>query len=329
MEDDLCAVNSSSININSSQWNDSSSEGGSHEGIAHPIELEMCFYVLSLCTAFFLTIVYVLVFKTILRHVTINGVRVTLLKYLCFFDLAHIYLQIVTLYLCTHIEHSDFFLMVRFTLYSTFLISVQLNMMITANQFLYIKHGLHYHQMVANTNVGRNICLHIIVMVILHAVSFVMKLESYFFAVFLSAASIVMCFLNVSILWEASKNAHAASESSSIARMSRGKGKWKKYVTKIFLFIVLSMSIVRTIFSIKHGRSQISYICIKVMLFLACLYLIVTPLIHIWMMTDIKKFFIKDMKDAKEDFMLWYVSKRRKRLRNRRSREAFGASNQT
>lgn len=274
------------------------------------IRIEACFYGMSISAAVFVTAVYVLIFNTVRRHVTIDGVHITILKYICTFDLLHMYLQTIAIYLCNNWRYSIAFSVVRFATHTTFLITVLLNPLLNVNQLLKIRYGLHYHHILDNSNVTRSICIYICVIVCAHLVSFVFKWETYLFAVMLPSATVAIFVLTVTILWYASKE--YPSNTGIVRQLHVTKDKWKKYLSRAALFIALSMSIMKTIFSIRHGGQKISYICIKVAMTLACVYLIFSPLIHVWMMADIKKFFIKDIMDTRDNFLLWYTTHEKK-----------------
>lgn len=271
------------------------------------IGMENCFYILSLTTGTITSVIYFLLFKTISNHLSIDGVRITILKYICAYDISHIVLQLVTIYMYNHWRHSVALTVVRFVLYTTFLTTVSLNPLLTINQYLFIRYGLHYHNIIAMTNITMAVRIYILIINILHVVSFVLSCQRFMFAMLLVSVSLVMLMLTSAILWQANKNRPENHYQCNQAPVKKNN-KWKKYVTRTLFFLTLSLSLLRLIFSIKHSGGKINHVCIKVTVSLACTYLVLTPLINVWMNADIKKFFIKDVKRAKERFALWYVA---------------------
>lgn len=256
------------------------------------VRMDECFYVLSLATAIFVTSTYYLVFRTVYRHVSISGVRITILKCMCVFDLLHIYLQSIAIYLCNNYRYSLLFDIVRYALHSSFITAVMLNPLLSLDQYLHLRFGLHYYNILASTNVGVVICVYVSVVMSIQTAAFFFKLETYMFAISLTGASMLMLVLISYILRYANDWKTPHRNISQQVRTRRQK--WKRYLTKVILFVFLTISISCAVFLIKHGGQRINYLCIKIATVLACMYLICTPLLHVWMMADIKKFFVRD-----------------------------------
>ena len=111
------------------------------------------YYLLSSLTAVDVSTFYFVMFKTVNKHISLKGAQLTILKVIRVFDISHVYLQIISIYLCNNFKESTLYNFARFLLHTTLLISLLLNPLITINQFIKVKYGLVYHTIVTNPKI--------------------------------------------------------------------------------------------------------------------------------------------------------------------------------
>ena len=279
----------------------------SDEYTTSTINFELGYYFLSLSVALYATIMYTILIKTIHKHDSLQGTRVTILKFICAFDMSHVYLQSIAIYLCNNYSYSVVWHVIRFLLHVTFVISLALNPLMTVNQCMKLKFGLVYQKLIARIKVKRKIFAVIFTTFWIHVACFVSGYETYLFAILLSIVCLTISPLTGYILYVASRPPITKNLELRRWGMKQRKSK-KSHLTKIFLFVILAIFISMAVFSIKHGGRKINYNGIKTATFFACTYVVITPLVHIWTMPDLKLFFVKDLVNYKNNFSMWYES---------------------
>lgn len=273
------------------------------------IRFEVEYYFVSLSVAFYSTISHFFLLKTMQKRKSLEETRVTILKFILLFDMLHVYLQGMAIYFCNNHFHSVVWHIIRFLLHNTFIISVSLNPMITINQCMKVKYGLIYQKLIARAHIKRKIVLVIMLIIIIHAFCFLYRWETYLFAVVLSLTCLIMIFMTFYLLYVASRNPPA--NVFDIRRQFGVKHRKlkKSHFTKLLLFVILSILISRVVFSIRHVGIKINYAGIKTAIFFSCSYVIITPIIHVWTMPDLKFYLLKDFGDYKQSIMMWYGTK--------------------
>ena len=253
-------------------------------------------YLLSSLTAVYVSTFYFVIYKTVNKHISLHGEQLTILKAIRVFDISHVYLQIIAIYLFNNFKESKIWNFARFLLHTTLLISLLLNPLITINQFIKVKYGLVYHTIVTNSKIITAILATVLSTFVAHGISFILQWEAWIYAILLSFACIVMFLFTCPLVYYANKEGPLSN--NELQRLGIKAHNWKRpCVTKLLLFVILTIFISIAVFSIKYRGKKINYNGIKMALFFACTYLIVTPLVHLWTMPDLKFFILKDFSD--------------------------------
>ena len=135
---------------------------------------------------------YFVTFKTVNKNISLHGAQLTILKAIRVFDISHVYLQIISIYLCDNFKESIIWNYASFLLHTTLLISLLLNPLITINQFIKVKYGLFYHTIVTNSKIIAAILAIAFSTFVADGVSFILRWEAWIYAILLSFATIVM-----------------------------------------------------------------------------------------------------------------------------------------